>query len=305
MKKYWVNRFFAVIEKDIEKGINMENKFVGSELKKIRKALGLTQDEMTLNGKIISVGQYSKVENGIHEIGVDTLLKLLTVHDEIDIQDFFVNLEENYAKALKKDNKEHSPEILSEKLMLAFYRNDLAETQKIKAKIDKLNENEELKLQAAITVAVLSGTIMDLDAKTREDISKNMFISDNWTKQRDSLRLFSNSMIIIDRNILPMLMRSVLHTYSIEKNLSVKTQERISSICINYLYICFKKKILNNVEDVITFLKGLSESPSLMFNKILGYYFECLFHGNSKDVSTIRSILVKSECKNFLNKLIA
>jgi transcriptional regulator with XRE-family HTH domain len=283
----------------------MENKFVGIELKKIRKALGLTQTEMTLNGKIISVGQYSKIENGIHEIGVDTLLKLLTAHDEIDIQDFFVNLEENYSKVLKKDNEEYSAEILSEKLMLAFYRNDLAETRRIKVKIDKLNENKELKLRAAITVVVLSGTIMDLDTKTKEDISKNMFINDDWTKQRDSLRLFSNSMIIIDRNILPMLMRSVLHTYSIEKNLSVTTQERISSICINYLYICFKKKILNNVEDAIVFLKGLSESPSLMFNKILGYYFECLFHGNSKDVSTIRSILVKSECKNFLNKLIA
>lgn len=179
--------------------------------------MGLTQTEMTLNGKIISVGQYSKVENGIHEIGVDTLLKLLTAHDEIDIQDFFVNLEENYSKVLKKDNEEYSAEILSEKLMLAFYRNDLAETRRIKVKIDKLNENKELKLRAAITVAVLSGTIMDLDTKTKEDISKNMFINDDWTKQRDSLRLFSNSMIIIDRNILPMLMRSVLHTYSIEK----------------------------------------------------------------------------------------
>lgn len=279
----------------------MKTTFVGVELKRIRKSLGLTQAEMTLNGKIISIGQYSKVENGIHEIGVDTLLKILTAHDEINVQTFFINLEKNYTKV---DN-EFSPEILSEKLMLAFYKNDLLEAQKLKKQIDNLKENKELKLRAVITVAVLSGTILNLDEKTKEDLSKNMFINDNWTKEKDSLRLFSNSMIIIDRNILPTLMKSVLRTYSDEERLSVEVQERISSICINYLYVCFKKHVLNNVEETIAFLKKLSESPSLMFNKILGYYFECLFNGNDSDASKIRDILAKSECNQFLNKLIS
>lgn len=279
----------------------MKTTFVGAELKRIRKSLGLTQAEMTLNGKIISIGQYSKVENGIHEIGVDTLLKILTAHDEINVQTFFINLEKNYTKV---DN-EFSPEILSEKLMLAFYKNDLLEAQKLKKQIDNLKENKELKLRAVITIAVLSGTILNLDEKTKEDLSKNMFINDNWTKEKDSLRLFSNSMIIIDRNILPTLMKSVLRTYSDEERLSVEVQERISSICINYLYVCFKKHILNNVEETIAFLKKLSESPSLMFNKILGYYFECLFNGNDSDASKIRDILAKSECNQFLNKLIS
>lgn len=279
----------------------MKTTFVGAELKRIRKSLGLTQAEMTLNGKIISIGQYSKVENGIHEIGVDTLLKILTAHDEINVQTFFINLEKNYTKV---DN-EFSPEILSEKLMLAFYKNDLLEAQKLKKQIDNLKENKELKLRAVITVAVLSGTILNLDEKTKEDLFKNMFINDNWTKEKDSLRLFSNSMIIIDRNILPTLMKSVLRTYSDEERLSVEVQERISSICINYLYVCFKKHILNNVEETIAFLRKLSESPSLMFNKILGYYFECLFNGNDSDASKIRDILAKSECNQFLNKLIS
>lgn len=279
----------------------MKTTFVGAELKRIRKSLGLTQADMTLNGKIISIGQYSKVENGIHEIGVDTLLKILTAHDEINVQTFFINLEKNYTKV---DN-EFSPEILSEKLMLAFYKNDLLEAQKLKKQIDNLKENKELKLRAVITVAVLSGTILNLDEKTKEDLSKNMFINDNWTKEKDSLRLFSNSMIIIDRNILPTLMKSVLRTYSDEGRLSVEVQERISSICINYLYVCFKKHVLNNVEETIAFLKKLSESPSLMFNKILGYYFECLFNGNDSDASKIRDILAKSECNQFLNKLIS
>ncbi|AHI11518.1 hypothetical protein IMAU60204_01893 [Lactobacillus helveticus] len=57
----------------IRKG-KMKNKSIGAELRRLRKSLGLMQAEMTLDGKIISVGQYSKVENEIHEIGVDTLL---------------------------------------------------------------------------------------------------------------------------------------------------------------------------------------------------------------------------------------
>ena len=73
----------------------MKTTFVGVELKRIRKSLGLTQAEMILNGKIISIGQYSKVENGIHEIGVDTLLKIITAHDEINVQTILINLEKN------------------------------------------------------------------------------------------------------------------------------------------------------------------------------------------------------------------
>ncbi|ADX70712.1 hypothetical protein IMAU10142_01337 [Lactobacillus helveticus] len=190
----------------IRKG-KMKNKSIGAELKRLRKSLGLMQAEMTLDGKIISVGQYSKVENGIHEIGVDTLLELLTVHDGINIKDFFLDLEKDYSKTMKKANKDYASEILSEKLMFAFYRNDLSEAKKLKKKINGLKENNELKLRATITVAILSGTILDLDEKTKEDISKNMFINDNWTRERDSLRLFSNSMIIIDRNILPTLIK--------------------------------------------------------------------------------------------------
>lgn len=78
----------------------MKTTFVGAELKRIRKSLGLTQAEMTLNGKIISIGQYSKVENGIHEIGVDTLLKILTAHDEINVQTFFINLEKTIQRLI-------------------------------------------------------------------------------------------------------------------------------------------------------------------------------------------------------------
>lgn len=112
----------------------MKNKSIGAELKRLRKSLGLMQAEMTLDGKIISVGQYSKVENGIHEIGVDTLLELLTVHDGINIKDFFLDLEKDYSKTMKKANKDYASEILSEKLMFAFYRNDLSEAKKLKKK---------------------------------------------------------------------------------------------------------------------------------------------------------------------------
>ena len=44
----------------IRKG-KMKNKSIGAELRRLRKSLGLMQAEMTLDGKIISVGQYSKV----------------------------------------------------------------------------------------------------------------------------------------------------------------------------------------------------------------------------------------------------
>lgn len=285
----------------------MNDNFIGESLKKIRKNIGLTQSEMILHGKIISVSQYSKIENGIHDIDASTLFEILAAHSEIDGNNLIEKIQSYYFKKYNKhESNISSAEHLSYRLMLAFYNNDLDNAIKIKKKIDSVQTSKELKLRAIITVAVLNHTLDKLDDKTKEEISYNAFKNDSWTENRDSLRLFSNAMSIIDPAVLPDLMDNVLRTYKKINAFSIKIQERISSICINYLYVSKKnlKDInLNNIYKVTTYLEKIDEVPSLMFNKILGHYFYSWFNKDYKEVQNIKKILKLSCCNNFLLKL--
>ena len=62
----------------------MNDNYIGKKLKEIRKSMNFTQGEMVLQGKIISVSQYSKIENGVHDIDADVFFKILAAHSEID-----------------------------------------------------------------------------------------------------------------------------------------------------------------------------------------------------------------------------
>lgn len=242
----------------------MNDNFIGESLKEIRKNIGLTQSEMVLHGKIISVSQYSKIENGIHDIDANTLFEILAAHSEVDGNSLIEKIQSYYFK--KYNKKISSTDYLSYRLMIAFYNNDLDNAIKIKKKIDSMQTSKELKLRAIITIAVLNHTLDELDDKTKEEISYNAFKNDSWTENRDSLRLFSNAMSIIDPAILPDLMNSVLRTYKNINAFSIKIQERISSICINYLYVSkknFEDINLNNIYKVTTYLEKMKLSNSL------------------------------------------
>ena len=162
-----------------------------------------------------------------------------------------------------------------------------------------------MKLRAIITVAVLNNTLLEIDEDVKKDISQNAFSTSDWTKKRDSLRLFSNAMRIIDKDVAPVLMAQILKTYNDISSRDVQIQERISSICLNFLYTSFKNQTTKNVPETIKLLRHLSETPSLMFNKILGHYFESLFKGEEMEVSKIENLLRDSNCQNFLHKLLS
>ncbi len=279
-----------------------KDKIIGQQLKKVRKQLGLTQADITKDGSIISVGQYSKIENGIHQMDANVLFEILEKNDEIDTMRFLQEVKHQYR--LQSDRKINAEE-LSQKLTMHFYNNDLNGAKAVQKSINKLKKNRELKLRAIITVAVLNNTILEIDEDVKKDISQNAFSTSDWTKKRDSLRLFSNAMQIIDKDVAPVLMAQILKTYDDISSRDVQIQERISSICLNFLYTSFKNQTTKNVPETIELLRHLSDTPSLMFNKILGYYFESLFKGEEMEVSKIENLLRDSNCQNFLHKLLS
>ena len=285
----------------------MNDNYIGKKLKEIRKSMNFTQGEMVKKRKIISVSQYSKIENGVHDIDADVFFKILAAHSEIDGISLIEKIQAYYfTKYGKRKFEDSNTNYLSYKLMLAFYNNNLDDAIKIKRKIDSIKTTEELKLRAIITVNVLNNTLDKLDDKTKERISYNAFKSDSWTKNRDSLRLFSNAMSIMDPAVLPDLMDSVLKTYKDISSFPIQVQERISSICINYLYVNKENPTslnLKSINKIIVYLGKINDVPSLMFNKILAHYFYSWFNYDFEEVKNIERILKASQCNKFLVKL--
>ena len=59
-----------------------------------------------------------------------------------------------------------------------------------------------------------------LDAKTQKEILQLMFSQNDWTKNRDALRIFGNAMKYFDKSVRRTLMQSVLKTYNNINNFS-------------------------------------------------------------------------------------
>lgn len=182
---------------------------------------------------------------------------------------FLQEVEHQYR--LQSDRKINTEE-LSQKLTMYFYNNDLDGAKAVQRLINKLKENKELKLCAIITVSVLNNTLLEIDEDVKKDISQNAFSTSDWTKKRDSLRLFSNAIRILDKDV-ALLMAQILKTYDDISSRDVQIQERISSICLNFLYTSFKNQTTKNILETVELLRHLSETPSLIVQQNLRSLF--------------------------------
>lgn len=103
-----------------------------------------------------------------------------------------------------------------------------------------------------------------LDAKTQKEILQLMFSQNDWTKNRDALRIFGNAMKYFDKSVRRTLMQSVLRTYKNINNFSDREIIRIATICVNYLFNIDDKHDFQDkeVEQIFLLLKSLEPIPA-------------------------------------------
>lgn len=269
---------------------------IGEALRKERIALGLTQKQMA--GDVISVAEYFKIENSVHKIDADTLLKILSLH-QIDISKFYRLIASNYAQ---KEGL-HDVEFLTLDLEKAFYNSDI---DRVKQIIDIFNTlpdiSVELKLRAQLILAVLKKDYSTITDDMRKQIFKRMFNQENWTENQNSLRLFGNSMVLWDYSNVSVMMKYVLDKYENIRNYPSDIEERIAQICTNYLYNGIKHHKTDCTDRAINVLKNLDDIPHLMLYKVLGLYFKNYYEGNTKELKNIRNMLKNSGCAGFINR---
>ncbi|EEJ71604.1 helix-turn-helix domain-containing protein [Lactobacillus ultunensis] len=144
---------------------------IGEALKEERHKLGLTQKEMVKD--LLSISEYSKIENNIHNIDANTLFSLLELHN-IEIKNFYKKIQSEYLISENKLNLE----FITKELEKCFYKNDLSSVKKIKTMLTlEPNVPIELKLKSILILSVLKH-----DQKAVNDKTKKQFLEEYLIK---------------------------------------------------------------------------------------------------------------------------
>ena len=262
---------------------------IGRYLKIERKNRNLTQKEF-LQG-VLSVSQYSRIESEEQDIKVSDFIRILLLNK--------INFTQFFNRYLDDSDMLDSNKSL-EKIAQLFYNGDLSQINKMKSlvKDDKL-----LTLETKVIVAILEGNIKDLDENVKEEISNELNKKDDWTRNKEFLQLFSSSMQIFSIERLNIYMKKILREYkdTISKE-SYEVQRRIASVCINYLGRAYNSTD-TVVDDIIIFLKNLSENTDLLMYKMLRLYFVYLRQNNQEKMNDILSLLREVGYSQFIRNL--
>jgi len=132
-----------------------------------------------------------------------------------------------------------------------------------------------------------------LDAKTQKEILQLMFSQNDWTKNRDALRIFGNAMKYFDKSVRRTLMQSVLRTYKNINNFSDREIIRIATICVNYLFNIDDKHDFQDkeVEQIFLLLKSLEPIPAFLMYKLLGKFYLAVSKGQKEHAKEIKDSL--------------
>ncbi|MCT3584917.1 XRE family transcriptional regulator [Lactobacillus amylovorus] len=255
---------------------------ISEALRKERQDRNLKQKDMIKN-LAISKSHYSQIEHGKHRIYAEDLLKMLA-DNNIDYHHFFDEVAPSYG--FRNDNSE-----LQKEMSQAFYEADVKKAEMLKDKILQQNFPMEYKLHALLIVAELKKT--KLDAKTQKEILQSMFSQNDWTKNRDTLRIFGNAMKYFDKSVRRTLMQSVLRTYKNINNFSDGEIIRIATICVNYLFNIDDKHDFQDkeVEQIFLLLKSLEPIPAFLMYKLLGKFYLAISKDQKRDAEEIKNVL--------------
>lgn len=269
---------------------------IGEALKLERKSRGISQKDW-IAGTNLSISHYSQIEHNIHKINADDILFILRKY-HIRVSDFF----DKIGKKIDIDTKDKI-DYLSYELTQSFYTNDLNYAKKLKSIIYKKNLPIEMKYHADLIVATLSGDIKDMSYQQKNKIIKLVFSSEEWTLNQDSLKLFGRCMELFSSEQLNLFMGSVLKRYKEIENWPSDVQERVATICINYLYNVWDKIVPYKLFQIFELIDRLPATPNFCIQKIISGYFKAQIDKDTNKQVMIKNILIISGYKNIVEKL--
>lgn len=244
---------------------------ISEALRKYRQDLNLSPKKFIKN--IISPSQYSRIENGTQEINLSTALLLLT-SNHINVADFINDI-------------------------LPDYNNNVAELKTLLKEINKLYNAQDLKLRTSLAIMHLEQKEKQIDPNLKKQIITEFIKRDNWTESTTTLHLLEQSMLIFDFDQISLLMNSIFKRYKNIQDQDFLVQDRISGICINYLYVCYQNRNKIQANKAFALLDKLPATPELFiykllikyYKKLLIKYYKYLFSSNFDQAKNIKNIL--------------
>lgn len=271
---------------------------IGTALKKQRINMNLTQGDFTQG--ILSISQYSRVESGKQDIKASDLINILTVN-HIDINRFFssITITKNFSST-----KDISNEKIMLLLMQGFYDHNPKPIYELKKSVLKYDPKNQLLNLIDLVIAVLEKRTDSLPKNIITFFSNNLNKSDNWVSNEDFLKLFGNTMVILNIDRLNIYMHKILKFYKNDiQHYSITIQKRIAGICINYLKISTSYKYSPWIKDTLSLINNLSPIPELFMFKLLGLYFKNIFTNNPSQNKEILDLLSNCGYNNFIKNL--
>lgn len=268
---------------------------ISEALKKKRQDRNLKQKDMIKNLDI-SKSHYSQIEHEKHRIYVDDLLKMLA-NNGIDYRDFFDEVATSYG--FRSENYK-----LQREMSQAFYKADIEKAEALKDKVLQQNFPAEYKFHALLIVSELRKS--KLDSKIQKEILRLLFSQNNWTKNRDALRIFGNAMKYFDKNVRRTLMQSVLKTYKRIDDLSDEEAIRVATICINYLFNIENRNDFHDPEvlQIFLLLQNLEPLPIFLMYKLLGEFYLAISKNQKEDAKEIKNTLKLAGYTEVTRKLV-
>lgn len=271
---------------------------ISEALKNARQGLGLSQKQFIAD--IISPAQYSRIENGSQEINLSALLKILTLN-QINVFDFMDKVLSEYS--LDKNDHVLLQNKLSREVSLAYYDQDITKLKQILKQLKKMYNMQDLKLRTQLVIAYLEDKNQQLDSKIKKEILNEFLKRDNWTENTITLHLLEQSMLIFDFDQISLLMNSIFKRYDNIFDQPFLTQDRVSGICINYLYICYQSQNKVQATKTISFLKQIPKIPELFIYQIFIKYYEALFSSEYDKANDAKKVLKDYGFENIVKHL--
>lgn len=278
---------------------------INEALKKEREAQHKTQAQW-IRDIDMSVSHYSEIEsgyrrNGKHsDIDSEDLIMLLK-SNHVSLTDFFDSVEDSYVV----DKKAEEFEQLFKALYQAFNEANYEKAKAIKEHVQQLPDAPKKLYYCAILItADLKDGMATLDSATKERINNYLYQSQDWVDDNEILVIFGNAIPIIEKDTLILRMKQLLHRYKKINTFPKSVQDRISTLCINYLYdVIVIRKETDHTADAFQLVRNLPANEIFAFKKIFAKYLEDIVNGNVMHLKELRNILIRSGLKVIADKL--
>lgn len=221
--------------------------------------------------------------------------------NHIDINRFFssITITKNFSST-----KGISNEKIMLLLMQGFYDHNPKAINELKKIVLKYDPKNQLLNLIDLVIAVLEKRTDSLPKNIITFFSNNLNKSDNWVSNEDFLKLFGNTMVILNVDRLNIYMHKILKFYKNDiQHYSITIQKRIAGICINYLKISTSYKYSPWIKDTLSLINNLSPIPELFMFKLLGLYFKNIFTNNPSKNKEILDLLSNCGYNNFIKNL--